>query len=133
MSSPTSELDEDDTVVDSVPLSKRMKVASSGELFSQVVCCVHCIYKQSSHHMQLAGSKQSSKGSIMDLLKVKSERKANQRDKELELKKLELQLQERKFALEEEERWKRLENEVERQRIEAEERKTWLELIKKNM
>ena len=59
-----------------------------------------------------------------DPAKVASWRKANQRDKELELKKLELQLQERKFALEEEERWKRLENEVERQRIEAEERKT---------
>lgn len=95
---------------------------------------MHYMYKSCIYpHAQYAGLKRASKVAVMDLLREKYERKASLKEKELELKKMELQLQERKLVLEEEERRKKIELDAERQKFEAEERRTLLELLKKNM
>ena len=89
ISTPTSELDEDeldDSSIDSGPLSKRMKVSSSGDLYT--------LHVHSFIQPQCTGSKRSSKGSVIDLLKDKYEKKADLKEKELELQKMELMLQE---------------------------------------
>ena len=66
-----------------------------------------------------------------ELLEEKLKSKAALKEKELEMKKMELELQQRKWALEEEERKKRLEMDTEKMRPEAEERRAIIELLKK--
>ena len=69
--------------------------------------------------------------STAELLHEKFKSKANMKEKELEVKKMELELQQKKWRLEEEERKKRLELDTEEMRLEAEERRAMIELLKK--
>ena len=78
----------------------------------------------------LKGKQVKKRVTTAELLQENFRRKAVIKEKELELRKMELDLQERKWILEEEERRKRLELDTERMRIEAEERRAILELLK---
>lgn len=68
----------------------------------------------------------TSKLSALEVLEKKFEKKAELKEKELDLWKKELELQERKLISEEEERKKRVE-------LELEERRTMMELLKKHL
>ena len=80
-----------------------------------------------------AETKRTTKSSIVEMLQEKYARKAALKEKELDLKKMELELEKKKLELDEMERKKRLEMEEDRQKLEAEERRAILDLLRKNM
>ena len=84
---------------------------------------------KSTYHL---GKQVKKRVTTAELLQEKFRKKAAIKEKELELRKLELELQQRKWALEEEERKKRMELDAERMKLEAEERRAIIELLKKH-
>ena len=82
-------------------------------------------------HFINLGKKEKRRLTTTELLQEKFTSKAALKEKELEVKKMELELQQKKWQVEEEERKKRLDMDTERMRLEAEERRAMIELLKK--
>lgn len=103
-----------------------------------------------SHSNYAEGKKRASKLSAIEMLERNYKRKAELKEQELELKRMELEITQRRLAMEEEERKQRLQMEMEEKKsaqrrlaveeeerkqrfqMEMEEKKAFLELLKKH-